>query len=111
MFSKILEKTNKQYYNLDPTHYFSCPGSALEAMLMMTSIILELFTDIDMFQMVEKGKRGGISLLLIDIQNQIINIYVFIIKIKRVHIYCIWTKIIFMVGLWFSPYQLAGLNG
>ena len=54
-------KTSKQYYNLDPSHYFSCPGSAWKAMLMMTSIILKLFTDIDMFPLVEKGKRGGIS--------------------------------------------------
>ena len=54
-------KTNKQYYNLDPVHYFSCPGSASNTMLKMTGINLELFTDIDMNQMVEKSKRGGIS--------------------------------------------------
>ena len=54
-------KTNKQYYNLDPVHYFSCPGSAWDAMFKMTGINLELFTDFDMNQMVERGKRGGIS--------------------------------------------------
>ena len=52
-------KTNKQYYNLDPIHYFSCSGSAWDAMFKMTGINLELFTDIDMNQVVEKGKRGG----------------------------------------------------
>ena len=25
-------KTNKQYYNLDPVHYFSCPGSGWDAL-------------------------------------------------------------------------------
>ena len=35
-------KTSKQYYNLDPVHYFSCPGFAWDAMLKMTGINLEL---------------------------------------------------------------------
>ena len=61
MFSKILEKTSKQYYNLDPVQYFSCPGFTWDAMLKMTDINFELITDIDMYQMVEKGLRGGIS--------------------------------------------------
>ena len=54
-------KTGKEYYNLDPAHYFSCPGFAWDAMLKMTGINLELITDIDMYQMVEKGLRGGVS--------------------------------------------------
>ena len=54
-------KTSKQNYNLDPAHYFSCPGFAWDAMLKMTGINLELITDIDMYQMVEKDLRGGIS--------------------------------------------------
>ena len=54
-------KTSKQYYNLDPVHYFSCPGFAWDAMLKMTGINLELIIDIVMYQMVEKGLRGGIS--------------------------------------------------
>ena len=48
MFSvEILEKNGKEYYNLDPAHYFSCPGFAWDAMLLMTYINLELITDID----------------------------------------------------------------
>ena len=54
-------KTGKEYYNLDPAHYFSCPGFAWDAMLKMTDINLELITDIDMYQMEEKGLRGGVS--------------------------------------------------
>ena len=54
-------KTNKHYYNLDPVHYFSCPGSAWDVMFKMAGINLKLFTENDMYQMVKKGKRGGIS--------------------------------------------------
>ena len=61
MFTKSLEKNSKEYYNLDPAHYFSCPGFAVDAMLKMTGNTLELITDIDMYQMVEKGLRGLVS--------------------------------------------------
>ena len=49
------------YYKLDPAHYFSSPGLSWGSMLKMTDIKLELMTDIDMFQFIEKGLRGGIS--------------------------------------------------
>ena len=54
-------KTCLQYYKLDPYHYFTSPGLSWDAMLKMTNIKLELMTDIDMFQFIEKGMRGGIS--------------------------------------------------
>ena len=54
-------KTCIQYYKLDPCHYFTSPGLSWDAMLKMTNIQLELMTDIDMFQFIEKGMRGGIS--------------------------------------------------
>ena len=54
-------KTCLQYYKLDPCHYFTSPGLSWDAMLKMTNIQLELMTDIDMFQFIEKGMRGGIS--------------------------------------------------
>ena len=54
-------KTCLEYYKLDPCHYFTSPGLSWDAMLKMTDIILELITDIDMFQFIEKGMRGGIS--------------------------------------------------
>ena len=50
-----------QYYKLDPCHYVTSPGLSWDAMLKMTDIKLELMTDIDMFQFIEKGTRGGIS--------------------------------------------------
>ena len=54
-------KTCIKYYKLDPCHYFSSPGLSWDAMLKMTYIKLELITDIDMYQFIEKGMRGGIS--------------------------------------------------
>ena len=54
-------KTCLEYYKLDPCHYFTSPGLFWDAMLKMTDIKIELMTDIDMFQFIEKGLRGGIS--------------------------------------------------
>ena len=54
-------KTCIQYYKLDPCHYFTSPGLSWDAMLKMTDIKLELMVDIDMFQFIERGMRGGTS--------------------------------------------------
>ena len=54
-------KTCLQYYKLDPCHYFTSPGLSWDAMLKMTSIKLELMTNVDMLQFIEKGMRGGVS--------------------------------------------------
>ena len=40
---------------------FHISGITWDAMLKMTEVNLELITDIDMYQFVEKGMRGGIS--------------------------------------------------
>ena len=54
-------KACQQYYGLDPAHYFTSPGLSWDAMLKMTKTELELISDVDMFQFIEKGMRGGIS--------------------------------------------------
>ena len=54
-------KTCLEYYGLDPCHYFTSPGLSWDAMLKMTNVILEFMSDIDMYQFVEKGMRGGTS--------------------------------------------------
>ena len=54
-------KTFMQYYKLDPCHYFANPGLSWDAMLKMTNIKLELMTNINMFQFIEKGMHGGVS--------------------------------------------------
>ena len=57
-------KTCMQYYKLDLCHYFTSPGPAWDAMLKMTGIKSELMDDVDMYQFVEKGMRGGISYIV-----------------------------------------------
>ena len=50
-------------YKLDPCHYVSTPGLSWDAMLKYTRINLELITDVDMHQFIERGIRGGISVI------------------------------------------------
>ena len=48
-------------YGLNPAHYVSSPGLSWDAMLKMTGVSLDLISDVDMQNFIEKGMRGGIS--------------------------------------------------
>ena len=50
-------------YKLDPAHYYTAPGLAWDAPIKITKVELELLSDIDMLLMVEKGIRGGVSMI------------------------------------------------
>ena len=50
-------------YHLDPALYYTAPGLAWDACLKITKIKLELLEDYDMLMMVEKGIRGGVSMI------------------------------------------------
>ena len=50
-------------YKLDPLHYYTAPGLSWDALLKYTKIDLELLTDMDMYLFIEKGMRGGISMV------------------------------------------------
>ena len=52
-----------KHYGLDPIYYYTAPGLAWDAMLKMTGVDLELLSDLDMLLMIEKGIRGGISII------------------------------------------------
>ena len=52
--------TCEKVYQLDPAHFASAPGLAMQACLKKTNVKLELLTDEDMLLMVENGIRGGI---------------------------------------------------
>ena len=74
------------YYQLDPCHYFSSPGLSWDAMLKMTEVKLELISDADMHLFIEKGMRGG-NTLLKDTVN-----------LMKKNLLCIGMQIIYMVG-------------
>ena len=48
-----------EYYKLDPAHYFTLPNFAWDAMLLMTDITINPMGDQEMYEMVERGLRGG----------------------------------------------------
>ena len=50
-------------YHLDPAFYYTAPGLAWDACLKITKVRLELLTDYEMLMMVEKGIRGGVSMI------------------------------------------------
>ena len=50
-------------YGLEFVHYYSLPGLSWDAALKHSEVELELITDIDMYLMIEKGIRGGISMI------------------------------------------------
>ena len=60
VFHKFID-TCLKLYRLDPCHYFSSPGLSWDAMLKMTRIKLEKFSDIDKYLFIKKGLRGEIS--------------------------------------------------
>ena len=62
VFEKFRDLCLKNY-GLDPVYYYTAPGLAWDAMLKMTGVKLELLSDIDILLMVEKGIRGGISII------------------------------------------------
>ncbi|XP_076379676.1 uncharacterized protein LOC143259835 [Megalopta genalis] len=63
VFENFREKSLENY-KLDPAHYYTFPGFAWDAMLKLTKIELELFTDVDMllgFQWVDDTSNFNID--------------------------------------------------
>ena len=56
-------KTCQKNYKFDPAWYYTAPGLSYDAMLKTTRVSLDLLTDIDMAMMIEKGIRGGVSMI------------------------------------------------
>ena len=50
-------------YKLDPLHYPTAPSLSWDACLRYTRARLELLTDVDMYLFVEKGIRGGLTMI------------------------------------------------
>ncbi|MFM7988609.1 MAG: hypothetical protein ACKPKO_55785, partial [Candidatus Fonsibacter sp.] len=63
LLADVFEKfrsTCYEYYNLDPSNYISAASLAWDAMLFNTKVELELIHDVEMLNMIEKEKRGGL---------------------------------------------------
>ena len=50
-------------YVLDMAHYYTSPGLSWDALLKKTGVKLELLTDLDKHRFIERGMRGGISMV------------------------------------------------
>ena len=57
-------KISMHHYGLDPSHYVSAPSLSWDAMLKMTKVKIELFTEMAMHDFIEKAKRGGIAMVV-----------------------------------------------
>ena len=60
---ETFRKTCLRQYGLDPAHYYTSPGLSWDALLKKTGVELELLTDYDQHLFIEKGMRGGISMV------------------------------------------------
>ena len=60
VFEKFINRS-LEFYKLHPSYYFSPPGLSWDAAWKMTEIKLKLIYNIDKYNFVEKGLRGGIS--------------------------------------------------
>ena len=56
-------RTALSTYGLDPAHYYTIPGYSWDCLLKCTNVSLELLTEPHMYLFVEKGLRGGISMV------------------------------------------------
>lgn len=56
-------KTSLKYYKLDPCHYVGTPSFAWDAMLLNFNVQLEILKDSEMYLMLERGIRGGQSVI------------------------------------------------
>ena len=50
-------------YSLDPAWYYTSPGLSWDALLKVSGVRLELLTDVDILLLIEKGIRGGVSMI------------------------------------------------
>ena len=60
---ETFRKTCLRQCGLDPAHYYTSPGLSWDALLKKTNVELELLTDYDQHLLIEKGMRGGISMV------------------------------------------------
>ena len=60
---ETFRRTCQKQYGLYPAHYYTSSGLSWDALLKKTGVELELLTDYDQHLFIEKGMRGGISMV------------------------------------------------
>ncbi|MGI9555413.1 MAG: endonuclease domain-containing protein [Cyanophyceae cyanobacterium] len=60
---EVFRSSGLQSFKLDPCHFATLPGLAWDACLKTTQVELELLSDPEMYMFMEKGIRGGISMI------------------------------------------------
>ena len=60
---QYFRETMMRFSGLDPAHYISLPSYSYDCMLKLTQCVISLPNSIDMVQMLESGKRGGMSFI------------------------------------------------
>ena len=53
-----------EYFKVDPCHFVTAPAMFFDALLKMSDVELELVSDPEMYDFVERAKRGGVSLIM-----------------------------------------------
>ena len=53
-----------EHFKVDPCHYVTAPGMFYDALLKMTDVELDLVSDPEMYDFIERGKRGGVSTVM-----------------------------------------------
>ena len=61
MFLKILERRVMKITILDPANYISSPGLAWDAMLLKTGRSLQQMSDLQVLDIMERQKKGGLT--------------------------------------------------
>ena len=53
-----------EHFKVDPCHYVTAPGMFYHALLKMSDVNLELVSDLEMYDFIERGKRGRVSSIM-----------------------------------------------
>ena len=53
-----------EHFKVDPCHYVTAPGMFYDALLKMSDVELELISDPEMYDCVERARRGGVSSIM-----------------------------------------------